>query len=178
MRRICLRSRIALYDLMQVSLQMSDARRVTLMRRRKSFLRDQRGAIAFETLLVYIVMVTALLLPLADVGVAGLQYTQAWAALRNYGQCIQYNNIDPTNVSGWTNPCPGTFQGYTMSSLNVYCGDNSPLAACTSSNAALPMWFSYSTTFTLHPLLLTSVLCNSGNANPCQYAPTYSERFD
>jgi hypothetical protein len=143
-----------------------------------SFVSDQRGAIAFETMLVIIFMVTALLLPLADVGVAGLQYTQAWAALRNYGQCVQYNNLDPTNVSGWTNPCPATFNGYTMSSFKVYCGDNSPPVACSSSNTALPMWFSYKTTFTLHPLLLTSLLCSSPNANPCQFNPSYSERFD
>ena len=51
-------------------------------RRKGSFLADQRGAVAFETLIVYSFMVTALLLPLADVAAAGFQFISAWEALR------------------------------------------------------------------------------------------------
>ena len=68
-------------------------------RRKGSFLADQRGAVAFETLIVYIFMVTALLLPLADVATAGFQFISAWEALRGFGQYVQYHPpADPTNT--------------------------------------------------------------------------------
>jgi hypothetical protein len=38
------------------------------------FIADQRGAVAFETIIVYLFMVTSLLLPLADIAIAGLRY--------------------------------------------------------------------------------------------------------
>ena len=63
---------------------------IAVARRRGSFIADQRGAVAFETLIVYSFMVTALLLPLADVAAAGFQFISAWEALRGFGQYVQY----------------------------------------------------------------------------------------
>jgi hypothetical protein len=164
---------------------MSGAFRVTLVRRRYSFLRDKRGAIAFETLLVYIFMVSSLLLPLADVGVASLQFTHAWAALRSMGQYLQYKTppvFGTTNISTWETPIPSSIDGYTfnpgtgctdanMTKVCIICGDSS--AVCSSTNTATPQYYSYTTTLTLKPLLLTAILCPSS----CTYTLAYSERF-
>ena len=62
-----------------------------LVSHRDSFIADQRGAVAFEMLIVYLFLVVSLLLPLADVAVAGFQYISAWEALRAFGQSIQYD---------------------------------------------------------------------------------------
>ena len=64
---------------------------VALARHKGSFMADQRGAVAFETLIVYLFMVTSLLLPLADVAAAGFQFISAWEALRAFGQYVQYH---------------------------------------------------------------------------------------
>ena len=61
---------------------------VALARHKGSFMADQRGAVAFETLIVYLFMVTSLLLPLADVAAAGFQFISAWEALRAFGQYV------------------------------------------------------------------------------------------
>jgi hypothetical protein len=143
-------------------------------RRKRSFVADQRGAVAFETVLVYITLVLFLLLPLADVAVAGVQYISAWAALRSFGQYLQYNPpADVTNTSGW--PAQTTVGGYTMSNIQVLCGNTGAGAACTSTNVnTLPTkYYSYATTLTLSPILLKSVLCPSS----CTYTLTSTERF-
>ena len=76
---------------------------VALARHKDSFIADQRGAVAFEMLIVWLFMVTSLLLPLADVAAAGFQFISAWGALRNFGQSIQYDPpTDFANASGWT----------------------------------------------------------------------------
>ena len=43
------------------------------MSKKGSLLADQRGAVAFEMIIVYIFMVIFLLLPLADVAIAGFR---------------------------------------------------------------------------------------------------------
>ena len=43
---------------------------------------DQRGAVAFEMLIVWLFLMMSLLLPLADVAAAGFQFISAWGALR------------------------------------------------------------------------------------------------
>src|SRR5258708_6330021 len=92
--------------------------------RRGSFMADQRGAVAFETLIVYSFMVTALLLPLADVAAAGFQFISGWEALRGFGQYVQYNAPpDVTNTSSWTSTLPATVAGYPINSVQVLCGD-------------------------------------------------------
>ena len=57
-----------------------------------TLLADQRGAVAFELPIVWLFMMMSLLLPLADVAIAGFQFVSAWGALRNFGQSIQYNS--------------------------------------------------------------------------------------
>ena len=68
-----------------------------------TLLSDQRGAVAFEMPIVWLFMMMSLLLPLADVAIAGFQFISAWEALRGFGQSIQYDPPpDVTNASGWT----------------------------------------------------------------------------
>ena len=136
---------------------------------------DQRGAVAFETLIVYLFMVTSLLLPLADVAAAGVQYISAWAALRSFGQYLQYNPpADVTNISSW--PAQTTVGGYTMSNITVVCGDGN--TGCTDATLT-PKYYSFTTTFTLSPIVqwLKPALCTSANANPCSFTLTSTERF-
>jgi len=54
--------------------------------RKRSFMADQRGAVALEMPIVYLFLIVSLLLPLADVGIAGFQYISAWQALRAFGE--------------------------------------------------------------------------------------------
>ena len=147
-------------------------------RHRGSFLTDQRGVVAFETLIVYLFMVTGLLLPLADVAAAGFQFISAWEALRGFGQYVQYHPpADPTNPT-WTPALPASVAGYPINNVQVLCSDTAAGAACTSANITLPTkYYSYTTTVTVAPLVLRSVLCTSSNANPCSFTLPYSERF-
>ena len=130
-------------------------------------------------IIVYLFMVTSLLLPLADVAAAAFQYISAWEALRAFGQYIQYNQPpDPTNPS-WTPALPTTVAGYPINNVQVRCGEASGASAvCSSTNVTSPIkYYSYTTTVTLAPRVLSSVLCTSGNANPCSFTLPYSERF-
>lgn len=141
-----------------------------------SFLTDQRGAVAFEMPIVYLVLIFSLLLPLADVAIAGFQYISAWQALSAFGQYIQYN--PPPNLadtSTWISTVHPKAQSLGVSDPQILCGDNQ--TGC--SNAALwPKYYSYTTTVTLTPMVLRSVLCPSGNANgSCTYTLPHSERF-
>ncbi len=141
------------------------------MSHNKSFIADQRGAVAFETIIVYIFLVPFLLMSLADVAAAGFQFISAWSALRSFGQYIQYNNPpDPTSPGAWRSALQTTVAGYTIGNIQVMCGT----AACSSGNVALtPKYFTFSTTVTLAPLVWRSVLCPS----TCTYTLPYSERF-
>ena len=56
-----------------------------------ALLSDQRGAVAFEMPIVWLFMMMSLLLPLADVAIAGFRFISAWGALRDFGQCTQYH---------------------------------------------------------------------------------------
>jgi len=114
-----------------------------------------------------------LLLPLADVAAAGFQYISGWGALRAFGQYIQYNNPpDPANPGTWTSGLQTTVSGYTIGNIQVMCGDANTV--CSSGNiTSTPKYFTFSTTVTLHPIVLRSVLCPSS----CTYTLAYSERF-
>jgi hypothetical protein len=141
-----------------------------------SFLADQRGAIAFETLIVYLFMVTGLLLPLADVAAAGFQFISAWEALRGFGQYVQYHTPpDPTSTSTWKSALPASVAGYPINNVQVLCGNTGAGAACTSTNVATSpvKYFSYTTTVTVAPLVLRAVLCPTS----CTYTLPYTERF-
>jgi hypothetical protein len=115
----------------------------------------------------------SLLLPLADVAIAGFQFVSAWQALRDFGQYIQYNiPPDPTSTSAWTSTLPTTVAGYPIKNVQVLCGDAN--TACTSANVTLsPKYYSYATTVTLAPMVLGPALCPSS----CTYTLPYSERF-
>jgi hypothetical protein len=149
-----------------------------LARHKVSFLADQRGAVAFETILVYSTLVIFLFLPLADVAAAGFQYISAWAALRSFGQYLQYNTpADVTSTSTWLSGLQTTVGNYTISNIQVLCGNTSAGVACTSTNVnTLPVkYYSFTTSFTLAPIsmLTKPMLCPS----TCTYTLTSTERF-
>jgi Flp pilus assembly protein TadG len=150
---------------------------IRLVNRKRSFMADQRGAVAFEMPIVYFFLLFSLLLPLADLGVAGFQYISAWQALRAFGQYLQYNPpTDVTSSSTWSSSAVAKADpSYPVSSVQVLCGDSN--AVCSTTNTASPKYYSYTTSVTLAPMLLKSVLCTSTNANPCTYTLPYSERF-
>jgi hypothetical protein len=129
-------------------------------------------------ILVYITLVVFLLLPLADLATAGFQYISAWAALRSFGQYIQYKTPpDVTSTSTWLSGLQTTVGKYTISNIQVLCGNTSAGAACTSSNVAtLPAkYYSFTTTFTLSPISIwvKAYLCPTS----CTYTLTSTERF-
>ena len=132
-----------------------------------TLLSDQRGAVAFETIIVYFFMLTSLLLPLADIAIAGFQFVSAWGALRAFGQYAQYRSAQDVAST--------TVAGYPISNLRVVCGDTN--LDCSPSNTLPPKYYSYTTTVTVAPIVLTAVLCTSANANPCSFTLSYSERF-
>src|SRR5689334_20917133 len=125
---------------------------IRLVSRKRSFIRDQRGAVALEMPIVYLFLIVSLLLPLADVGIAGFQYISAWQALRAFGEYLQYNPpTDVTNTSSWSSTALAKADSaYPISNLQVMCGDNS--AVCSSANTASPKYYTYATTVTLAPM--------------------------
>jgi hypothetical protein len=137
------------------------------VKHRTLFLADQRGAVALEMPAVVLFMMIWLLVPLADLAIAGFQFVSAWGALRNFGQYTQYHS--PQAVAS---KLPTTVAGYPISNLQVLCGN----AACSPSNSVPPKYYSYTTTVTSSPMVLRPVLC--GSANPsCLFTLHYSERF-
>ena len=149
------------------------------MSHKDSFIADQRGAVALEMPIVWLFMTLTLLVPLADLAVAGFQYISAWQALRAFGQYVQYHSPpDVTNTSTWASTLPSTVAGYPISNVQVLCGNTDAGAVCSSTNVTLPIkYYSYTTTVTLAPMVLRSVLCTSSNTNSCSFTLPYSERF-
>jgi hypothetical protein len=145
-----------------------------LVSRRRSLVVDERGAVAFEMPFIVGFLILVLLLPLADVAIAGFQYISAWQALRAFGQAIQYSPPDDVTQPGdWvTSATSNTGLNYTIKNLQIMCGDSH--AVCTSTNLLPPKYYSYQTSITLNPIVLTSLLCPGGN---CTYTLSYSERF-
>jgi hypothetical protein len=143
---------------------------------RKSFIADQRGAAAFEMMFVYIILVSSLLMPLADLAAAGFRFVAAWESLRAFGQRIQYDPPpDVTNWASWKSALPTSVSGYPINNLQVVCSDT--MAACSAGNSGSPKHYTYTTTVTVAPIVLRSVICRSGNANPCSFTLPYAERF-
>lgn len=144
------------------------------MNRNNSFMVDQRGAVAAETMIVYVFLVTFLLVPLADVAAAGFQFISAWSALRSFGQYVQYYNpLGPDGTVTWRAGLQTTVAGYTIGNIQVKCGDAG--ATCSPSNIASPKYFTFTTTVTLAPIgsFWRPVLCPT----TCTYTLTSSERF-
>jgi hypothetical protein len=141
---------------------------------KNSFIADQRGAVALEMPSVWLFLMMSLLLPLADVAIAGFQFVSAWGALRAFGQSIQYDPpLDVTNASGWTSSkLAKADPRFPIPNIRFVCGDAN--LDCSPGNIDSPKYYSYTTTVTLSPMVLGSVLCN---ANPCSFTLPYSERF-
>ena len=101
------------------------------MSHKDSFIADQRGAVAFEMLIVYLFLMMSLLLPLADVAAAGFQFISAWEALRAFGQYIQYDPPpDVTNASGWTSSTLAKADPrFPINNLQVVCGDTNAVCS-------------------------------------------------
>lgn len=138
------------------------------------FIADQRGAVAFEMPFVFFFLMMILLLPLADVAIAGFRYISAWQALRAFGQSIQYSPpLDVTSTSSWSASAIATAEaalGYPILNFKVLCDG----VTCTSANSVGSIKsYSYQTSITLTPMTpgLKSVLCPNGCTLP------YSERF-
>ncbi|MGY3446409.1 hypothetical protein [Bradyrhizobium sp. USDA 4473] len=148
---------------------------------RRSLIADQCGAVAFEMPIIFLFLMTVILLPLADLALAGFQYVSAFAALRAFGQSIQYSTPpDVTNAnSTWvTTAVAKADPRFPINSLQFRCGDTYAVCDSTNSAPSKPKYFYYSTTITLTPMVLKSALCNSGStSNSCAYTLYYSERF-
>jgi len=152
------------------------AHRGRLVSHIKSFIANQRGAVAFEMPFVWLFMMMSLLLPLADVAIAGIQFISAWGALRGFGQSIQYDKPDFTNASGWmSSKLAKADPRFPIQQFRLVCGDAN--LDCSPSNSALPQYYSYATTVTLSPMVLSAVLCTSSNANKCSFTLSYSEQM-
>jgi hypothetical protein len=146
------------------------ALRNQLTGRKKSFIADQRGVIAFEMPFVTILLIFSLLLPLADVAIAGFKFISAYQALRDMGQRTQYSTPDATDansISTWQSSLPTTVDGYTVSAT-IKCGDAGTAPPC--AGTAFPKYYTFQTSFTLSPMVLGSVLCST-----CTLS--YSQRF-
>ncbi|UQR61105.1 hypothetical protein LRP30_29600 [Bradyrhizobium sp. C-145] len=140
---------------------------------------DQRGAVALEMPFVYLFLIMLILLPFADLAVAGFRYISALAALRAFGQSIQYSPPpDVTNASSWASAALAKADSrYPIPSIQLICGESNAVCSSANSDPSQPKYYVYSTTVTLTPMVLTSVLCTSGNTNPCSFTFSYSERF-
>ena len=135
-----------------------------------TLLSDQRGAAAFEMPFVWLFLTMILLLPLADLAIAGVKLISAHQALRDMGQRTQYSTPDATDqnsITAWKSSLPTTVDGYPISA-KIYCGDPGTAAPC----AGWPKYYIFSTNFTLSPMVpwLRSVLCSTCTVN-------YSQRF-
>ncbi|MFB6420502.1 MULTISPECIES: hypothetical protein [Bradyrhizobium] len=140
------------------------------MGRKISFIQDQGGAVSFELPIVLLFMLITILFPLADVAIAGFKYLSAHQALRDMGQFTQYKPpSDVTSssaVNDWKSSLPSSVGGYSITA-EVYC-DGTP-APC-ASGATLPKYYTFTTSFSLSPMVLSSMLCSTCTVK-------YSERF-
>jgi hypothetical protein len=140
------------------------------MNRKETFLADQRGAVSFEMIFVSFFLMMSLLLPLADVAIAGFRFISAHQALRDMGQRTQYSPPDATDsssISTWQSSLPQTVDGFTVS-VAIKCGDAGTAPPC--AGTAFPKYYTFQTTFSLAPIVLGSVLCSTCTVN-------YSQRF-
>jgi hypothetical protein len=150
-----------------------------LVSKKDSFVADQRGAVAFETMIVYLFMGVFLLLPLADLGIVGFKFLLGWQALRNFGQYVQYN--PPANVvTDWASSTSALTQistmldtRYPIKNIKLVCGGAPPAGdLCSESNPGTPRYYSYSTTFTVSFMVLGRAL-NCSNNTPCSFTLNY-----
>jgi hypothetical protein len=144
------------------------ARQGQLRGRKESFIADQRGVVAFEMPFVTILLIFSLLLPLADVAIAGFRFISAHQALRDMGQRTQYSTPDATDansISTWQSSLPTTVDGYTVSAT-IKCGDAGTAPPCAGTD--FPKYYTFQTSFSLSPMVLGSVLCSTCTVNYLQ----------
>jgi Flp pilus assembly protein TadG len=65
----------------------------------RGLLADRRGVAAWEFIIVLPLLLFVLLLPIADVGVAALRYTQVRQAMRDLGALVQYQGNQPPDLT-------------------------------------------------------------------------------
>ncbi|QOZ26345.1 hypothetical protein [Bradyrhizobium sp. CCBAU 51753] len=149
------------------------------MSRKISLMADQRGAVALEVPAVWLFLMLLVILPLADIAIVGFRYISAYQALRTFGQSILYSPPpDVTNASTWSATVTAKADSrYPIPSVKLVCGESNAVCDSTNSAATQPKYYVYTTTITVTPLVLRSVLCTSSNSNPCSFTLTYSERF-
>jgi hypothetical protein len=119
---------------------------------------------------VYFLLVFSLLLPLADLAIAGFKFISAYQALRDMGQRTQYSTpdaTDTTSISTWQSSLPTTVAGYTVSAT-VKCGDTGTAPPC--AGTTFPKYYTFQTSFSLSPMVLGTVLCSTCTVK-------YSQRF-
>ena len=129
-----------------------------------TLLSDQRGAVAFEMPIVWLFLMMSLLLPLADLlSLASSLYPRG-------GHCVTSGNLSSTTrhltsrtrqVGRQAKLATTADRWFPIKIFNVVCGDDS---ACSTTNTASPKYYSYTTTVTLSPMVLRSVLCTSSPA--------------
>jgi hypothetical protein len=133
-----------------------------------TLLSDQRGVVSLEMPAVCLFMMMGLLVPLADLAIAGFRFISAHQALRDMGQRTQYSApdaTDPNSITNWKSSLPATVDGYPISA-KVYCGDPGTEAPC--AGTTWPKYYTFETSFTLSPMVLG--LCSTCTVN-------YSQRF-
>jgi hypothetical protein len=121
-----------------------------------------------EMPIVTILLIFSLLLPLADVAIAGFRFISAYQALRDMGQRTQYSTPDATDansISTWQSSLPTTVDGYTVSAT-IKCGDAGTAPPC--AGTTFPKYYSFQTSFSLSPMVLGSVLCSTCTVNYLQ----------
>jgi hypothetical protein len=132
---------------------------------RDSFIANQRGAVAFEMPIVWLFLMLSLLLPLADLAIAGFKFVSAHQALRDMGQRTQFSApgdiTSSTSITAWQSSLPKTVDGYSVSA-KVYCGNPGTLAPC-ASGATSAKYYTFTATFTLSPMVLP--LCSTCTVN-------------
>ena len=123
------------------------------------FVEDRRGAVSFEMIIVFAVVMFSVLLPLADLAVAGFKFISAYQLLRDIGQHAQFAPPDDAanGVAAWRSSIGlpmTTADGYTVAG-DVHCtGD------C-ASGASVSKYYTFTATFALSPIVLGNVLCSS-----------------
>src|SRR3954454_6327880 len=93
-----------------------------LKKRRVPFIADERGAAAFELVIIYPVLLIGLMLPLADLAIAGFQWLSARQALHSFGQYLMYAPPDDLgNTSSWFSTTLAKADGldYPISNLRL-----------------------------------------------------------
>jgi hypothetical protein len=133
---------------------------------KKFLIADQRGAVSFEMPFVYVFLILSLLVPLADMAVAGFKFISAHQALRAMAQRSQFSPpddvSDSSSISTWSASLPTTVDGYPISA-QVYCGNPGTLAPCAKDTGTTPSpkYYTFTASFTLSPIILKSMLCST-----------------